>query len=282
MIRKIVSQNASEQSICLLDQGNFDGWLYTHEGIYIAIRWADLKGIDNASIGKIPDRATLETRSLCIDPQYLVGILNSSIATNFIRETRRDHVNLYPDDFKALPIPDIALEEQQPIIALVTQLNALALEFFNFRRAGWIIHSADQNCTAPAIITAGTAKAPISRAKISWGFHIIDSGATVSDAKVKGDTLARGRGNTVIEFALGTSERAKQWLARQFKTHGDETLATLEARNLEMPASIAAAEAALTALETQEQAVREKMQRFKTLRAEVDQLVAALYEPAHA
>ena len=278
MIRKVVSKNSTEQSICLLDEGEFDGWLYTHEGIYLAVRWIDLKDIENPSIGDVKDRPAREIQSSSLDMRFIIGILNSKTTTEFIRNTRRDHVNLYPDDFKPIPIPKISLEQQKPIIDLVEQLNALGLDFFNLRREGWQVRTANQTCTAPAQIADGIQKTPLARAKISWGFHIIDANATVSDARVKADELIRGRGNTVIQFAPTTSERAKLWLARQFKRYGDETLASLEARGLEIPASPTAAEAAFDALEALEKNVLEKLNHFQNLRNEVDTLVATLYK----
>ncbi len=278
MIRKVVSKNATEQSICLLDQGKFDGWLYTHEGIYVAIRWIDLKGIHNPSIGEIEDRPDRERQSSSLDMQFITGILNSKTASEFIRNTRRDHVNLYPDDFKALPIPKIPLEQQKPIVDLVTQLNALGLEFFNLRRNGWVVRTANQTCTAPAQIPNGIQKTSLDRAKIVWGFHIIDANTTVSDARVKAAELIRGRNTIVIQFAPNTSERAKEWIERQFRQYNDETLASLESRGLEIPASPTAAETAFDALEALEKTTLEKLQRFQNLRNEVDTLVAKLYE----
>ncbi|HZV45965.1 MAG TPA: hypothetical protein VFG06_01290 [Thermodesulfovibrionales bacterium] len=35
---------------------------------------------------------------------------------------RRSNIHLYPDDWKRLAIPDVPLEKQQPIVALVDQI----------------------------------------------------------------------------------------------------------------------------------------------------------------
>lgn len=81
---------------------------------------------------------------------------------------------------------------------------------------------------------------------------------------------------------LQHARETKAWSRRgetRVKNYGDETLATLEARNLEIPTTIAAAEAALSALEGQEQEVILKLEHFHKLRAEVDQLVEVLYQP---
>ena len=270
-------------SAAFIDDGKlFSDWIYTNHSGIIAIRWIDLKGINNNSLRDFKEtRSQHEKSSLQFNLAFLLGILNASstIPRLFGKSTSVIAGEIEPEAIKALQIPDISLSKQQPIIALVEQLNALGLEFFNLRRSGWTVKTNDKKCNAPAIIPTGILKTPIGRAKISWGFHIIDPDATVSDARVKGDTLIRGKGNVIIEFAPNTSEHAKDWLVQQFKAYGDETLATLEARNLEIPTTIAAAEAALSALEGQEQEVILKLEHFHKLRAEVDQLVEKLYQP---
>ena len=51
--------------------------------------------------------------------------MNSSCARDFLLANRRSNLNLYPDDWKKLPIPDVTPEQQAPIIALVDKiLNA--------------------------------------------------------------------------------------------------------------------------------------------------------------
>ena len=54
--------------------------------------------------------------------KYLLGVLNSSAARDFLRANRRSNTDLYPDDWKKLPIPDVLPEQQQPIIALVDEI----------------------------------------------------------------------------------------------------------------------------------------------------------------
>jgi len=48
--------------------------------------------------------------------------MNSSCARDFLRANRRSNLNLYPDDWKKLPIPDVLPEQQTPIIALVDKI----------------------------------------------------------------------------------------------------------------------------------------------------------------
>ena len=48
--------------------------------------------------------------------------MNSTTARDFLRANRRSNIHLYPDDWKKLPIPDMMLEQQAPIIGLVDQI----------------------------------------------------------------------------------------------------------------------------------------------------------------
>ena len=54
--------------------------------------------------------------------KFLLGVMNSTIAHDFLRANRRSNIHLYPDDWKKLPIPDVAAEQQAPIIELVDQI----------------------------------------------------------------------------------------------------------------------------------------------------------------
>ena len=45
--------------------------------------------------------------------------MNSASAQDFLRAHRRSNIHLYPDDWKKLPIPDVPLDAQQPVIDLV-------------------------------------------------------------------------------------------------------------------------------------------------------------------
>lgn len=55
---------------------------------------------------------------------FLIGIMNSSFARDFLLANRRSNLNLYPDDWKKLPIPDVSLEVQTPVIELVDKILA--------------------------------------------------------------------------------------------------------------------------------------------------------------
>ena len=56
--------------------------------------------------------------------KYLLGVMNSKVARDFLRAHRRSNIHLYPDDWKQLPIPDVPAEQQAPIVALVDKILA--------------------------------------------------------------------------------------------------------------------------------------------------------------
>ena len=98
--------------------------------------WNDLKDVRNRSIQKqarypgekrrsdFPKREELERDSSRFSIKYLLGIMNSAAARDFLRANRRSNIHLYPDDWKKLPIPDTSPELQEPIADLVSRILA--------------------------------------------------------------------------------------------------------------------------------------------------------------
>ncbi|RKU05627.1 hypothetical protein C6502_22115 [Candidatus Poribacteria bacterium] len=99
------------------------------------ILWHSLSGIHNRSIKKLtryrnekprrldlPQREDLEKISHRFGVKFLLGVMNSAAAHDFLRANRRSNIHLYPDDWKQLPIPDVSPEKQEPIIELVDQI----------------------------------------------------------------------------------------------------------------------------------------------------------------
>lgn len=70
----------------------------------------------------LPRREDLEATSRRFAVTYLLGVMNSTVARDFLRAHRRSNIHLYPDDWKQLPIPDVPAEQQAPIIALVDKI----------------------------------------------------------------------------------------------------------------------------------------------------------------
>jgi hypothetical protein len=101
------------------------------------IPWHDLAGVRNNSLKKaaryrgerpvrhdMPKREELEVTSKRFEVKYLLAVMNSTVARDFLRANRRSNIHLYPDDWKKLPISDVSQEKQKPIVALVDQILA--------------------------------------------------------------------------------------------------------------------------------------------------------------
>lgn len=101
----------------------------------IFVPWHFLTGVRNNSLKKVarysgekpprpdlPQREELEESSRRFEIKYLLAVMNSSVAREFLRANRRSNIHLYPDDWKKLPIRDVDGKAQAPIIALVDQI----------------------------------------------------------------------------------------------------------------------------------------------------------------
>jgi len=101
------------------------------------VRWCDLVGVQNKSIQKTakyrgevklhqpnPDvyREELEVLSRNFSTKYLLAIMNSSFARQWLATRRRNKLRIYPEDWKPFPIAVIPLSEQQPLIDLVDHI----------------------------------------------------------------------------------------------------------------------------------------------------------------
>ena len=104
------------------------------------VPWHHLKGVRNKSIKKTAKyrnevksgqkqpaiyREVFEKLSKQFDLKFLLGIMNSEYAKNWLSKRRRSKFHIYPDDWKLLPIPAARMTEQAPIAALVNKILAL-------------------------------------------------------------------------------------------------------------------------------------------------------------
>ena len=112
-----------------------DQKLYHNHSAWSFIPWHSLSGVRNRSIKKqtrysdetphrpdLPQREGFEDTSRRFAVKFLLGVMNSTAARDFLRAHRRSNIHLYPDDWKQLPIPDVSPEQQEPIIELVDQI----------------------------------------------------------------------------------------------------------------------------------------------------------------
>ena len=108
--------------------------LYHNHSAWSFVPWYALTGVRNRSIQKqtryrneksnpdLPKREELESVSHRFAMKFLIGVMNSTVARDFLRTNRRSNLNLYPDDWKKLPIPDVSPEQQAPVVALVDKI----------------------------------------------------------------------------------------------------------------------------------------------------------------
>ena len=112
-----------------------DQQLHHNHSAWSFIPWYSLSGVRNRSIKKqtryrderprrpdLPRREDLEATSLRFSVKFLLGVMNSSVARDFLRASRRSNIHLYPDDWKKLPIPDISQKRQRPVVEIVDRI----------------------------------------------------------------------------------------------------------------------------------------------------------------
>ncbi|MDD3546271.1 MAG: Eco57I restriction-modification methylase domain-containing protein [Kiritimatiellae bacterium] len=114
-----------------------DRQLFHNHSAWSFVPWHALSGVRNNSLKKaaryadekpprpdLPQRERLEALSRRFAVKYLLAVMNSSAARDFLRANRRSNIHLYPDDWKKLPVPDVPPERQQPLAALVDRILA--------------------------------------------------------------------------------------------------------------------------------------------------------------
>ena len=102
---------------------------YLHsDSMFSAIKWHDLKNINNKSLMTsvkrycTMDRKEMESLSMSIDLRFLLGILNSTYAKVLLDDLRGGDYHIYPEHIRKLPIPSALELQQAPIISLVNQI----------------------------------------------------------------------------------------------------------------------------------------------------------------
>lgn len=111
-----------------------DRQFYHNHSAWCFVPWYFLQDVRNKSLQKsaryadekprptLPQRESLETASRRFSAKFLLAVMNSSVARDFLRANRRSNIHLYPDDWKKLPVPDVPPEQQAPVVALVDQI----------------------------------------------------------------------------------------------------------------------------------------------------------------
>ena len=113
-----------------------NGKLHHNHSVWSFVPWHELAGVRNRSIRKqarypgekgrskvqYKHRETLEKASQRFHLKYVLAVMNSRSALDFLTAHRRSNIHLYPDDWKKLPIPDVPKRQQQPIVRLVDKI----------------------------------------------------------------------------------------------------------------------------------------------------------------
>ena len=111
-----------------------DHQLHHNHTVVALVAWHRFSGTRNRSIRKqaryrdekghaqFPLRERLEKTSQRFHLKYVLGVMNSRSALEFLTAHRRSNTDLYPDDWKKLPIPDVPKRQQQPIVRLVDKI----------------------------------------------------------------------------------------------------------------------------------------------------------------
>ena len=111
--------------------------LLCNHTVVVSVPWHSFTGIRNRSIKRstryrnekpqrpdLPQREKLEETSRRFALKFLLGVMNSTAACDFLKANRRSNTDLYPNDWKKLPIPDVSPEQQAPIVELVDKILA--------------------------------------------------------------------------------------------------------------------------------------------------------------
>jgi methylase of polypeptide subunit release factors len=113
--------------------------LHNHSASSV-VPWHYLKDVINKSINKTAkyqwqdpsgNREEREKISERFHIKYLVAVMNSTFAKEFVNKRRRSKINIYPEDWKPLPIIPIPVEQQMEFVKLVDAILA------EFKRHGY-------------------------------------------------------------------------------------------------------------------------------------------------
>jgi hypothetical protein len=105
--------------------------LMSNHTVILCVPWHFLKGVTNKSIKKAAeykhqnpegDREQREKLSQDFLLHYVLAVMNSGFAKQFLHKIRQSKIDIYPDEWKQLPIAPLPLEEQKPFVALVEDI----------------------------------------------------------------------------------------------------------------------------------------------------------------
>lgn len=105
--------------------------MFHNHSAWSFVPWHLLSKVINNSIRKaakyhhqdpLGEREQREETSKKFNLKYVLAIMNSSFAREWLKGKRRSKMHIYPDDWKQLPIAPIPLEEQKEFVKLVDKI----------------------------------------------------------------------------------------------------------------------------------------------------------------
>lgn len=108
-----------------------DKKLMSNHTVILCVPWRYLQGVVNKSIKKAAeykhqnpegDREQREELSEKFNLKFVLAITNSSFAKTFLYKIRQSKLDIYPDEWKQLPVAPIPLEEQKEFVKLVDKI----------------------------------------------------------------------------------------------------------------------------------------------------------------
>jgi hypothetical protein len=115
-----------------------DSGIMSNHTVIIFVPWHALTGVRNRSIQKVakykseqlidggaPSREDLESTSRRFAPKYLLAVMNSTVATEWLAAKRKGGLDIYPDEWKPLPIAPASPAEQATVVARVDRILSL-------------------------------------------------------------------------------------------------------------------------------------------------------------
>lgn len=110
-----------------------DSKMVVDNTIIVCTLYFHLAGVNNGNIRKYfqnlgIDREKLEKSSQSYDLHFILGILNSRIVCEYIKYLIQNGIDMYPDDWKKIPVPKVSPKEQAVIADKVKELSILMSE----------------------------------------------------------------------------------------------------------------------------------------------------------
>ncbi|MFA6022865.1 MAG: N-6 DNA methylase [Candidatus Pacearchaeota archaeon] len=109
--------------------------------IIVGVPYVLMEGINNKSISKYLknlnfERVEGEKNSKRFNIKYILGILNSSFIGYFLKSIMRGNIDIYPDDWKKIPIKLPEKKQETKIVLLVDQMLELQKKYHDEKIQG--------------------------------------------------------------------------------------------------------------------------------------------------